>query len=61
MDFFSSQPRHEGRRFSIRKWRQSTLHELNGLASSMEPIAPAKSFVKGLPELGPANKSVLPW
>jgi hypothetical protein len=38
-----------------------TLHELKNPSSIIEPIALAISFVKGLPDLGSSNGSILPW
>jgi hypothetical protein len=47
--------------FPIRKWRQSTSHELNGLSSSIEPIASARLIVKGLRDLGSSDRCLFPW
>jgi hypothetical protein len=44
--------------FPIWNWQQSSLYELNGLSSSIKPIAPATSFVKRLPNLGSFNRSI---
>jgi hypothetical protein len=46
--------------FSISNWRQRTLHDVNNLFVSMDPIAPARSFVNVLLDPGSSSRSVPP-
>jgi hypothetical protein len=49
------------RRLSNREVATKPLHELSGLSSSIDPIAPAKSIVKSLLDMGGSNGFVLLW
>jgi hypothetical protein len=63
IEFLECQPSRKMRKhvaLAILKCRASSLQDKNGHSSNMEEITSAKSLLRGLPDLGSSESSVLP-